>query len=255
MFRHAPMPRWRRPCTRTLYHAVMPKRLVLILSALATAVVVFAGCSKSEEPAKDLPDAATLLQQSSQTTKNQTSAHIKLTVDGKSEKLPIEMLEGDLSNAPTFTAEGKVNLLMMGQRLEGVQFAVVDGDLYASMTPGAGLSNFGPAADIYDASLILNPQTGVGNVLANFSDPKAEGREDLNGVRTVRITGNVSADAVNKVAPQIAATGPVPGTAWIAEDGDHKLVQVKLQTESDSSVTMALSEWGKPVTVAKPPAA
>ncbi|OBG14975.1 hypothetical protein A5765_10265 [Mycolicibacterium celeriflavum] len=233
----------------------MPKRLVLIFITLATAVAFLAGCSKSEESTKDLPDAATLLQQSSATTKAQTSAHMKLTMEGPSEKLPIEMLEGDLSNAPEFTAQGKVNLLMMGQRLEGVEFKVVDGDLYASLTPGAGLSNFGPAAEIYDASLILNPETGVANVLANFSDPKAEGRETINGVETVRITGNVSADAVNKIAPQIGATGPVPGTAWIAEDGDHKLAQVKLQTDSDTNITMTLSEWGKPVTVAKPPAA
>ncbi|KUI00632.1 LppX_LprAFG lipoprotein [Mycobacterium sp. IS-3022] len=233
----------------------MPKRLMLIVATLAAAVAFLAGCSKSEESAKDLPDAATLLQQSSQTTKNQTSAHMKLTMEGPSEKLPIEMLEGDLINAPVFAAEGKVNLLMMGQRLEGVEFKVVDGDLYASLTPGAGLSNFGPAAEIYDASLILNPETGVANVLANFSDAKAEGRETINGVKTVRITGNVSADAVNKIAPQIGATGPVPGTAWIAEDGDHKLAQVKLQTDADTSITMTLSEWGKPVTVAKPPAA
>ncbi|OBI81574.1 LppX_LprAFG lipoprotein [Mycobacterium sp. E740] len=233
----------------------MPKRLLLIVATLAAAIAFLAGCSKSDESTENLPDAATLLQQSSQTTKTQTSAHIKLTVDGKNEKLPIEMLEGDLSNAPAFTAQGKVNLLMMGQRLEGVEFKVVDGNLYATLTPGAALSNFGPAADIYDASLILNPQTGVANVLANFSDPKADGRETINGVQTVRITGNVSADVVNKIAPQIAATGPVPATAWIAEDGDHKPAQIKLQTQPDSSVTMALSEWGKPVTVAKPPAA
>jgi lipoprotein LprG len=233
----------------------MPKRLVMILVALAAAVAFLAGCSKSDEPAKELPDAATLLQQSSQTTKSQTSAHMKLTVEGPTEKLPIELLEGDLSNAPEFRAQGKVNLLMMGQRLEGVEFVVVDGDLYATLTPGGVLSNFGPAVDIYDASLILNPETGLANVLANFSDPKADGRETLNGVETVRVTGNVSADAVNKIAPQIAATGPVPGTAWIAEEGDHELVQVKLQTEADSNLTMVLSEWGKPVTVTKPPAA
>lgn len=234
---------------------VMPKRLVMILFTFAAAVALFAGCSKSEEPAKDLPDAATLLQQSSQTTKSQTSAHMKLSMEGPPEKLPIEMLEGDLSNAPTFAAQGTVNLRMMGQRLEGVEFKVVDGTLYASLTPGAGLSNFGPAADVYDASLILNPETGLANVLANFSDPKAEDREKINGAETVRITGNVSADAVNKIAPQIGATGPVPGTAWIAEDGDHKLSQVKLQTSSDTSITMTMSEWGKPVTVTKPPAA
>ncbi|WP_326546890.1 LppX_LprAFG lipoprotein [Mycolicibacterium sp. ND9-15] len=233
----------------------MPKRLVMILVALATAVAFLAGCSKAEEPAKDLPDPATLLQQSSQTTKRQTSAHMKLTVEGPTEKLPIELLEGDLSNAPEFTAQGKVNLLMMGQRLEGVEFVIVDGNLYATLTPGGALSNFGPAVDTYDASLILNPETGLANVLANFSDPKADGRETVNDVETVRVTGNVSADAVNKIAPQIGATGPVPGTAWIAEDGDHELVQVKLQTDADTSLTMVLSEWGKPVTVTKPPAA
>lgn len=247
---HAPGPR-----CRTLYDALMPTRLLTIFAALVAVIALFAGCSTSEESAKDLPDAATLLQQSSQTTKSQTSAHMRLTVEGPNEKLPIELLEGDLSNAPTFTAEGKVDLLMAGQRLEGVQFVVVDGDLYATLTPGGALSNFGPAVDIYDASLILNPETGLGNVLANFSDPKAEGRETLNGVETVRVTGNVSADAVNKIAPQLSVTGPVPGTAWIAEEGDHKMAQVKLQTDSDTSVTMTMSEWGKPVTVTKPPAA
>ncbi|KUH94100.1 hypothetical protein AU190_12700 [Mycolicibacterium acapulense] len=234
----------------------MPTRLLTIFAALVAVIALLAGCSStSEESTKDLPDGATLLQQSSETTKKQTSAHLKLQVQGTIEKLPIEQLEGDLSNAPTFTGQGKVNLLMGGQRIEGVEFVVFDGDLYATLTPGGPLSNFGPAVDIYDASLILNPETGLGNVLDNFSDPKAEGRETVNGVETVRVTGNVSADAVNKIAPQLEVTGSVPGTAWIAEEGDHKLAQVKLQIDSDSSVTMTMSEWGKPVTVNKPPAA
>ena len=101
-------------------------------------------------------------------------------------------------------------------------------------------------------SAILNPDTGLANVLANFSDPKTDGRETINGVDTVRVTGTVSADAVNKIAPQIGATGPVPGTAWIREDGNHELVQAKLEPTPGNSVTMTLSDWGKPVTVTKP---
>jgi lipoprotein LprG len=89
-------------------------------------------------------------------------------------------------------------------------------------------------------------------VLANYSHPKADGRETVEGVGTVRITGTVSADAVNKIAPQIAATGPVPGTAWIAEDGNHELMQARLEPSPGNSVTMALSKWGEPVTVDKP---
>ena len=40
----------------------------------------------------------------------------------------------------------------------------------------------GPAADIYDISAILNPDTGLANVLANFSDPKSDSTETINGV-------------------------------------------------------------------------
>ena len=59
---------------------------------------------------------------------------------------------------------------------------VSDGDLYAAITAGGSLSNFGPAADIYDVAAILNPDVGLANVLANFSDPKADGRETVEGV-------------------------------------------------------------------------
>ncbi|MCT7659761.1 LppX_LprAFG lipoprotein [Mycobacterium deserti] len=231
----------------------MQTRLVAIFAALIAVIALVAGCSKSsEDSGKELPDAATLLKQSSETTKAQTSVHMLLTVQGTIEELPIESLEGDLTNTPAVAAQGKANIIFLGQRLEGIEFIVADGILYGTLTPGSAFQDFGPAADIYDASAILNPDTGLANVLANFSDPKADGRETLNGVEAVRVTGTVSADAVNKIAPQIGATGPVPGTAWIAEEGDHKLAQVKLEPSAGNSVTMTLSEWGKPVTVTKP---
>jgi lipoprotein LprG len=231
----------------------MQTRLLAIFAALFAAIVLIAGCSKSsQDSSKQLPDAATLLKESSQTTKDQSSVHLKLTVQGEIKQLPIESLEGDLTNTPAVAAQGKANIIFLGQKLEGVDFVVADGTLYGAITSGGNFQNFGPAADIYDVSVILNPDTGLANVLANFSDPKADGRENVNGVDTVRVTGNVSADAVNKIAPQIAATGPVPGTAWIREDGNHELVQAKLEPTPGNGVTMALSDWGKPVTVTKP---
>jgi lipoprotein LprG len=230
----------------------MQTRLIAIFAALFAAIALIAGCSKSSDNAsKELPDAATLLQQSSETTKSQTSVHMNLTVQGEIKELPIESLEGDLTNTPAVAAQGKANLNFLGQRLEGVDFVVADGNLFGALTAGS-YQDFGPAVDIYDVSAILNPDTGLANVLANFSDPKADGRETVNGVDTVRVTGNVSADAVNKIAPQIGATGPVPATAWIAEEGDHALVQAKLDPAPDNSITMTLSNWGKPVTVTKP---
>jgi lipoprotein LprG len=230
----------------------MQTRLLAIFAALFAAIALLVGYSKSDDSSKDLPDAATLLTESNQTTKAQTSVHLKLVVQGEIKELPIESLEGDLTNAPAVAAQGKANILFLGQKLEGVDFVVADGNLYGAITAGGSFQDFGPAADIYDVSAILNPETGLANVLANFSDPKSDGRETLNGVDTVRVTGNVSPDAVNKIAPQIGATGPVPGTAWIREDGDHVLMQAKLEPTPGNSVTMTLSDWGKPVTVNKP---
>ena len=117
---------------------------------------------------------------------------MKLAVQGEIKELPIESLEGDLTTKPAVGAQGSANIVLLGQRLEGVDFAVVDGTLFAALTKGS-FQDLGPAADIYDVSAILNPDTGLGNVLANFTDPKADGRETLNGVDTVRVTGIVSA--------------------------------------------------------------
>ncbi|MEZ0339730.1 LppX_LprAFG lipoprotein [Mycobacterium sp. pV006] len=234
----------------------MQTRLLALFAALTAALLVVAGCSSSssEESGADLPDAATLLSESSQTTRGQTSAHLSLSVQGQLADLPVESLEGDLTQAPSVAAKGTADIVFMGQRLEGVDFVVSDGDLYAALTSGGSLSNFGPAADVYDVAAILDPDAGLANVLANFSDAQSDGRETIDGVGTVRITGNVSADAVNKIAPQIAATGPVPGTAWVAEEGEHELMQARLEPSPGNSVTMTLTKWGQPVTIDKPAA-
>ena len=229
----------------TLYDALMQTRLLAIFAALfhrhrprRRVLLEVAGSSKA------LPDAATLLKSPARPPSPQSSVHLKLAVQGEIKELPIESLDGDLTNKPAVAAQGTANIVFLGQRLEGVDFVVVDGDLFGALTKGS-FQDFGPAADIYDVSAILNPDTGLANVLANFSDPKADGRETINGVDTVEVTGTVSADAVNKIAPPIAATGPVPGTAWIREDGNHELVQAKLEPSPGNSITMTLLRLGQ----------
>jgi lipoprotein LprG len=228
------------------------RRLTRILTALATvgaAAALVAGCSASSSSAS-LPDAPGLLQQSAQTTKGLKSGHLDITVTGSIEGLPIKKLSGDLTNVPATAVQGNATISMGGSDVD-IQLVVLDNILYASLTPNSWL-DMGPAADIYDPSAILNPDTGLANILAGFADAKSEGTETVNGVATVRVTGNVSADAVNKLIPQIKATAAIPGTAWIEKDGDHNLVQAKLEPSSGNSIQMTLSDWNKPVTVTKP---
>jgi len=197
-----------------------------------------------------LPDAATLLKDSNTATRALKSIHLDLTVEGEIKNFPIKTLSGDLAQAPAVAAQGNTKLTFQGSDVDA-KFVVIDSNLYVALS-GDSFIDKGPAADVYDISAILNPDKGLANVLANFSDPKSESTETINGIETVKVTGQVSAEAVNSIAPPIAATGPIPGTAWIEKDGQHRLVQAKLQPSDGTSVQMTLSDWDKPVTVTKP---
>jgi lipoprotein LprG len=227
------------------------RRLFAVLAAVSIAAALIAGCSSgSTQSSAPLPDATTLVKQSTDVTKNLKSAHLVLSVIGKVPGLPIKTLTGDLTTAPATAASGDVQLTMGGSEVDA-NFVVVDGELYATLTPNKW-SDFGKAADIYDVSTLLNPDAGVANVLANFTDAKAEGRDTINGQSTIRISGNASADAVNKIASSFNATKPAPATVWIQETGDHQLVQAKLDKSPGNSVQMTLSNWNQPVQVTKP---
>jgi lipoprotein LprG len=227
------------------------RRLFALLAALSTATALIAGCSSGpKQSGAPLPDATTLVKQSADTTKNVKSAHLVLTVNGKISGLPIKTLTGDLTTTPSTAASGNATITLGGSDIDA-NFVVADGDLFATLTPNKW-SDFGKASDIYDVSAILDPGTGLANLLANFTDAKAEGRDNINGQSAIRISGNVSADAVNKIAPPFNATKPVPATVWIQETGDHQLAQVRVDKSKGNSVQMTLSNWGQPVTVTKP---
>lgn len=230
------------------------RRLSAVLAALTLATLTTAligGCS-SKNSGGPLPDAATLLKESSQATKNLKSVHLVLSTTGKVPGLPVQILTGDITTSPGTAASGNAKITVLGSVVDA-DFVVWDGELYTTaLTPGQW-SDFGKASDIYDVSTILNPDAGLGNVLANFTDAKAEGRENVNGQNTVRISGKVSADAMNKIAPSLKASQPLPATAWIQETGEHQLVQAKLVPSSNNSIQMTLSNWNTPVQVTKPP--
>jgi len=231
-------------------------RLLAVLASLTLATALIAGCSfSSSKSGGPLPDGTTLVKQSTDATKNLKSAHLVLTVTGKIPGLPVRNLTGDLTTSPSTAAQGNAQITYLGQDISA-DFVVVGGDLYTNALNPADktMTDVGPASQVYDPSAILNPDTGLPNVLANFTDAKAEGRDQISGQTTVRISGNVSADAVNKIASSFKATKPVPATVWIVESGDHQLAQVNLQHSQGNNVQMTLSNWNQPVQITTPAA-
>jgi lipoprotein LprG len=233
-----------------------PRRLSVVLAFLSLATALVAGCSfSSSKSGGPLPDGTTLVKQSTDTAKNLKSAHLVLTVTGKIPGLPVKNLTGDLTTSPGTAAQGNALLTYLGQDISA-DFVIVGGDLYTNALNPADktMTDVGPASQIYDPSAILNPDTGLANVLANFTDAKAEGRDQVSGQTTVRISGNVSADAVNRILSPFKATQPVPATVWIVESGDHQLAQVNLQQSQGNNIQMTLSNWNQPMQITKPAA-
>lgn len=225
------------------------RKFVFALATLVTSAGLLAGCSSSKHTGP-LPDADVLVKEAAASTEQLTSVHLVLTSDGNIKDLPVKRLEGDLTTQPATAAKGNARVSIMGADAD-VKFVVMDGDLYGAIT-GDTYINYGSAANIYDVSAILDPQRGLANLLSAFTDPKAEAHETIGSADTIRISGKIPADAVNKLAPQLAVTEALPGTVWIQEDGDHQLVQARLQYTPETALDMTLSQWGEPVTIDKP---
>lgn len=229
------------------------RRLFAVLAALSVAITLVSGCTISKKAkGGHLPDGKTLVSQSVDVAKAVKSAHLVLTVTGKIAELPLRTLSGDLTTIPTTAAKGNARLIAFGSEIEA-DFVILDGELYTTALSPGKWTDMGNINDLlkYDPSNLLNPETGVANVLANLTDPKAEGRDAINGQNAIRITGKVNADVVNKLAP-LNAKDPVPTTVWIQETGDHQLVQVKLDKGSGNAVQMTLSEWNQQFQITKP---
>lgn len=175
--------------------------------------------------------------------------HLVLSVAGKIAEMPVKMLDGDLTNEPGIAARGKAKIAIMGAGVD-IRFVEFDRRLYVAL-PGEDFKDYGPTSNVYDVGAVLNPDTGLANMLADFVDPKVEARETVRGQQTIQIAGKVTADAVNKIVP-LEATKRVPVTVWIQERGDHQLVQAKLEPGKDDSIEMIFSNWNVPVTVDKP---
>ncbi|GAB3020653.1 LppX_LprAFG lipoprotein [Mycobacterium bourgelatii] len=253
-------PWWRRSAaliTAAVIVAVAAIVLVVVLAGIGdrpasgSGQTARPGDQTGQSTQTGLPNAAELLTQSHRNATALTSAHLRQTATGDIPGLPVRTVDGDITTIPSAGAAGKENLRLAGADME-VDFVVLDGTFYAALQPGEW-TNLGVASDIYDPTAMLNPGIGIAHLLANFTGAKAAEIETLNGVETVRIGGQVRADAVNKLVPQFAATGLVPATAWVRKDGEHQIVQFQLEPGAGKSLVMTFSNWNEPVTVAKPP--
>lgn len=199
-------------------------------------------------------EAATLLKQAADVMRKVTGMHLTLSVQGYVPNLRVTKLEGDVSNTPQTVATGSATMLV-GNNPQDAQFVYVDGHLYSDLGQPGTYTDFGNGASIYNVSILLDPNKGLANLLANLKNAAVAGTQQVNGVATTKITGDSSADDVatlagSRLTDENVAT--VPTTVWTASDGSSHLVQLQIAPTSNTSVTLTMSDWGKQVTATKP---
>ncbi|TWS17623.1 LppX_LprAFG lipoprotein [Tsukamurella asaccharolytica] len=229
-----------------------PLRLVSTLVALLAVVGLLAACSNTDGPAVNdapLPDAKTIIDASAQTTRDLHDVQLDLSVEGTVPNLPVKSVSAYLSNQPKLGGQGNADVVYQGSAVKA-NFIVTDGDLYVQFSPGQAYNRTGKAADVYDASAILDPQRGIANLLSSVRDPKVDGREQIGGVEAVRISGIIPGAALAGIVPK-STLGDRPLTFWVQEAAPNNLVRANVGFDS-GTLTVTLSDWGKKVTLLDP---
>jgi lipoprotein LprG len=248
---------------------------MVVAASLCTALV--AGCgsdssspSTSAPPTGQLPDAAQIVQESSKTTQTLQSVHLALAVDNVP-NLPVESVSADVTNQPQGAGqaigEAKVRTKPDAPFTE-TKFLVVDKILYAG--DGSKYAKVGPAEQIYDPGVILDKDKGLANVIANVKDAKVEGREKVEGIDTVKVSGTIDAAVFDPIVPRTGENGGTfPITLWIADvappsgsasalpsqaasPGTGPNLVRALVKKDQGTIKLTLSDWAKPVKVVKP---
>ncbi|GAA1010283.1 lipoarabinomannan carrier protein LprG [Nocardiopsis tropica] len=220
-------------------------RLATLTVAFLAVLGLATGCSKaSGEPKNDapLPDAKVLIDSSSAAARALRDVYLDLAVDGTVPKLPVKSVSAYLTNDPQVAGQGDADVTFNGTQVKA-KFVVVDSRLWAQFGAGQAYQDMGLASDIYDASAILDPDKGIANLISSVRDPKAEGREQIGGIETVRLSGVIPGSALAGIVPK-ADLGDRPVTFWVQESAPNNLVRANVGFDS-GTLTVTLSEWGK----------
>ncbi len=267
-------------------HRPAPSGAVAILVVASLFGATLTGCgsksttgtsgSPSTTSPTQVPDAAKIVAESSKHTETMHSVHVAYHTEGLPKAL-VDNLNADVKDVP-----GGGKAMAVGNTMYradpnapfvDTQFVVTDKIFYAK-NPDGSYTSKGPADKIYDPGVLLDDHIGLANVVGKVQNPKAVGKETINGVATVKISGTIDASVIDKIAPTLGeGGGTLPITVWIFDVGSPPSATLTTSLPSEapspggysgpdpvrvaanrdqSSIDMTLSEWEKSFDVPSP---
>ena len=209
--------------------------------------------------------------ESAKTTQTLQYVHLALVATDLA-KFPVSSVNADVTNQPVGNGQavGDAKFRATPEApFVDTQFLVTDKTFYTK-SPDGTYKSLGPSQKIYDPAILLDKDKGLANVIRSVKDPTVQGRETVDGVATVKVSGTIEASVIDPLAPTLGeGGGTLPITLWIADVMKPGSVPTSLPSDAPSpgtgpnlvkmtvqkdqgSVELILSAWAKPVEIPKP---
>ncbi|HVV10821.1 LppX_LprAFG lipoprotein [Amycolatopsis sp.] len=194
--------------------------VLVLLLALAC------GCSASPDTRGPLPDGTTMVHDAATSLEQLHSIQFDFSVSGTIPGLDVREVKGQASRdgGRYGTAVGQADMQESTNRFE-LQYEI-DGDTLR-LTDQHGTSTDEPVPAEYNIVALLDPQHGLPSLLRAATGLKTETKEDVQGVQTYRVTGELTQSAVSGLLPGVQSDVDVK--FWVTQSEPRALVRVWMQ--------------------------
>lgn len=222
------------------------------VAVLALFVAGLVGCSnKPAANQANFPAADALITDAAVAVKALQSAHVVLIGEGTIGDVPLRRADAILTSKDQ--AKGTIQIEQVGTLFE-FEFVVVDDKIHFK-GPTGGWRNLplALASQLYDPTVILDPDNGVANVIATAKEPKTEAEETIDGAKTYKVSVKLDKAALDKLVPGIGDNAT--GFLWL--DAQSKLLRkaeitVPGADGKSGKVTITANDFDAPVTINAP---
>jgi len=231
---------------------VLLRRAAFALMAVLLALPVLAGCTGGGSG-----DSATeLLAKAKKTLDATKTVHFVLTSTGAPATGTILTGgEGDIARPSSF--QGTLKVQAVGSNVD-LKVISSGGTVYAQLPFAQSYSTIDPAAFGFgDPGKLLDPKTGISQLLTATTNPKLGDQKRVNGVVVREVTGQLPGDLVAKLLTSKDPSKPVQARYSIATDSGQ-LLRAALtgpffDATQNGTYTLDLSKYGADVTITAPP--
>lgn len=229
----------------------MRKAVHLLTALVLTASLTACG---GDAPADDLPSGRTLLTQSADALDDVTSLRFVLNVEGaRGTTFQIQNAEGAITREGGVTATAQV--MQAGQLVE-YEYIVANNVPYLKGPTGG----FRPVPEaiysrIFNPTGLLVGERSLPNALRKVTEATTEDTEEVEGVETYRIKGNLDPTLIEGLS-LLASGAEGDATVWVHQE-NKQLVRARVPfsvpgEEGETVVTVTLSHFNEPVDIRPP---